>query len=941
MNVRQLCLIPFTLAGAIIASAQTSPDSSTASITDSQSQELPAFEVRVDEDRGYLAVNSLAGGRTNTPLRLIPSAISAITAEFLEDLAITNIRDSYFWTVNASPGNLRQQETIFGDYEYNIRGVGSGSTVPTRNYFHFYATSDTYNTERFEFARGPNSIVYGDAQLGGQPTTWTKVPRVDRDFRSIRAQVDSYGGIRTTLDVNQRLGDRAAIRVNGLYQLGKDWRDGIDLDRQAVHIAARYRLTEKTEIRAETEWSKEERLTYAINHSDQSSYWTGRTADVVGANAIPAAERAAAGVALQSSQPYFLVIPAVPKAGYQNWQNTFQTVGTGGSLLDTPRADIPNSPVLPSREFTLQPPDGTASENFNTVTVWLDHRFSRNLEAQLSYYYFDDRRVANTTELFNARRVDVNRLLPDGTSNPKFLVPFSDAAVGRQPQSRTVNEIRGLASWNFASDWKGLDLKQRFTVAGGRRWFNFDLNSFFQRRVNGPNPDLRLEENIVRYRLYWDEPRKYPIMGLPGIPGADIQYRQVFFQTHTDDVLDYAQLVSNTTLWDDRISLLGGVRYDTFDRSQQASDQRPTGAVLLPPVSQTGNSTTFSGGAVAYPFPRAKWIGVFWNYSENFTPATPGLPRFDLSPFGPTSGSGKDYGIRLNLLGGKVYASFSRYDSKQTDRITGTNAGALRGIWRAIGYTVTLDERKFNIDFRDTESLTADGYEFEITANPTDNLRLTAGLSLPDTAIVDRLADTKKYNELNRPEWEAARSTGRGVNGYVMTAAERNSLQSNLDALDQTLLTTVAGARLNGTLKYTANFYATYRFTEGGLKNLSVGAGAYLRGKQKIGNTSPQILFKTDNPTPQQRADSAFAYRYAPSYYNVTAHVSWEHRLFGRYHAKYQINVDNLLDDDDPRFYSIITPRVGGIATNPLVEIPGFFNYPEPRKVTFSATVMF
>ena len=50
------------------------------------------------------------------------------------DLSITNIRDSYFWTINVAPGNLRQQETIFGDYEYNIRGVGAGTTVPTRNY---------------------------------------------------------------------------------------------------------------------------------------------------------------------------------------------------------------------------------------------------------------------------------------------------------------------------------------------------------------------------------------------------------------------------------------------------------------------------------------------------------------------------------------------------------------------------------------------------------------------------------------------------------------------------------------------------------------------------------------------------------------------------------------------------------------------------------------
>ena len=902
--------------------------------------ELPAFEVSTTEDRGYQAVNSLAGGRTNIPLRLIPSAISAITAEFLDDLSITNIRDSYFWTINVAPGNLRQQESIFGDYEYNIRGVGAGTTVPTRNYFHFYAASDTYNTERFEFARGPNSIVYGDAQLGGQPTTWTKVPRLDQDIRNVQFRVDSYGGARGTVDVNQRVGKKFAVRVNGLYQRGQDWRDGVDLDREAIHVAARYRFTEKTELRAETEWNKEERLTYAINYNDQSSYWTGRAADMPGANAIPAAERDAAGVALQSSQPYFVVIPAVPEAGFSNWQNSFWTNGTGAALLDTPRSDIPNAARIPDKEFTLQPPDGIATENFNTTTVWLDHRFTPDLEAQLSYYYFDDIRQAKTTELFNTHRVDVNRFLPNGQPNPKFGVPFADAAVGLQPQERTVNEVRALGSYRFAIDRGGLDLKQRFTVAGGRRWFNWDLASFFQRRVNGPNPDLRLEENIVRYRLYWDEPRRYGVTDLPNIPGADIQYRQVFFQQHVDDTLDYAQLISNTTLWQERVSVLGGVRYDTFKRHQRTPEQLPTGAILQPGIHQSGHATTYSAGAVVYPLPTQQWLGAFFNYSENFTPSTPGLGRFDGSPFGPTTGSGYDYGIRLNLLDGRLYASLSRYDSKQTDRITSTNFGAIRGIWRAMGYTVEIDERRFNIDFRDTESLEASGYEFEITANPTNNLRLKAGYSRPDTEITDRLSDTKAYNALHRATWEAALASGIGVNNTVLTSAQRNDLRNNLDQLDQTLLTTVSGRRLDGTLKYTANVYGTYRFSEGTLKDLSVGAGAYFRGQQQIGNVDPQLLFNTSNPTPEQRAQSSFAYLYAPSYYEVAAHVAYECR-FGKHRAKFQINVDNLLDDDDVRFYGVSVHRVGGIGTNALVQTPGFFNYPEPRKYTFTMTLMF
>src|SRR5690606_18260341 len=119
-------------------------------------------------------------------------------------------------------------ETPFGDYQYNFRGTGSTGNYPTRNYFLYYGVGDAYNTERFEFARGPNSILFGDAQLGGVATTFTKVPRLG-DRRAVTAlQYDSYGAGRATLDVNQPLSDRSALRLNGLVQRGRTWRDGTD-----------------------------------------------------------------------------------------------------------------------------------------------------------------------------------------------------------------------------------------------------------------------------------------------------------------------------------------------------------------------------------------------------------------------------------------------------------------------------------------------------------------------------------------------------------------------------------------------------------------------------------------------------------------------------------------------------------------------------------------
>mgnify|MGYP006147186439 CR=1 FL=1 len=69
--------------------------------------------------------------------------------------------------ISVMPGNERQNESPFGTFSFNFRNTGGSGNYPTRNYFLFYANSDGYNTERFEFARGPNSLLFGDAALGG------------------------------------------------------------------------------------------------------------------------------------------------------------------------------------------------------------------------------------------------------------------------------------------------------------------------------------------------------------------------------------------------------------------------------------------------------------------------------------------------------------------------------------------------------------------------------------------------------------------------------------------------------------------------------------------------------------------------------------------------------------------------------------------------------
>jgi len=886
--------------------------------------QLSPFEVTEDQTRGYVATNSLAGGRTNTPLKLTPSAISTLTRGFLDDLQLTNIRDSFPWTLNVAPGNIRQNETPFGDYEFNFRGTGSTGNYPTRNYFLYYGVGDAYNTERFEFARGPNSLLFGDAQLGGVATTFTKVPLLTKNIGQLLLQYDTFDGKRATIDANQAVNDRFALRVNALYDRSAGWRDNSTSRNDAADVAVLYKFTDATQLRVEGELGREKRKIYSTNYFDQASFWD-RTTTYDGVNAI--ADPQAAGLSTFSGTPYYVFIPGLPEAGYSDWSSSYRTNGTGVALDTTPRAGIPNSPVVPTREFTLGPPDADAIVRYHSLTAWLDHRFTDRLQGQLSAYTFDDNREAKNTEIFNTYQLDVNTVLPNGQPNPKFGMPFAEVTPSRQKQERGVDEIRAMLTYQFPLDWAGM--KQRFTMLGGFRREDFSVKTYNLREIDGPshNPAVNAPENIVRYRLYWDEPLRYPLGGLPAAEGYTFDYAPVgwFYREKKD--LQYSQISSTTTLWDERVSILLGTRADHVEREMQNPIYSNGPTQLGPQMTDSASAVTSSAGVVVYP---VKPVGVFFNYSENFAPVTAGPNKIDGSAFGPTRGRGVDYGLKLTLLDGMIYGTASRYESTQSGRITSDpKIGILRNLWTNFGAT---DPLLTSIDYRDTEALDATGYEFEIVANPTKNLRISAGLALPETETVDLLPGLKNYYAQNIALWESAITNG--------TATNPTALQSEIDNLRQALANASAGTMLNGTYKYTANIYATYEFTDGALHGFSFGAGAWSRGRQKIGSADPRILYATDTPTDQQRHDAAFVYQYAPEYYSLSAHLAYDTKIDGR-RAKFQINVSNLLDNDDPLFLSYNTYREGGLPTAPLVQQHGYYNVQDPRKITFTATFEF
>jgi hypothetical protein len=128
--------------------------------------------------------------------------------------------------------------------------------------------------------------------------------------------------------------------------------------------------------------------------------------------------------------------------------------------------------------------------------------------------------------------------------------------------------------------------------------------------------------------------------------------------------------------------------------------------------------------------------------------------------------------------------------------------------------------------------------------------------------------------------------------------------------------------------------------------------GINYRGYTKFQSRDPRIKFGlADNvtPTTKQVAEAAYDYLWVPPYYFLSAGANYTRR-FGKYQARFQINITNPFDNKDP-VWGRNTAGSGAawnlITTNQLLNgnprqqiLTGFF-VEEPRKITFSTTVSF
>src|SRR5688500_3692783 len=218
------------------------------------SVELSPFTVNAERDDGFSATNAGTATKLGLDMRDMAAPYSVMTGEFIAALGITDLQEATLWSTNGSPVvDAQGADQFAAPSMYNIRGqvINAGQQ---RNFFTTAATADTYNTERIDFGRGPNAVLFNtgaNSVLGGGISSQTKRARVDRDLTTLAVTVGSWDNYRATIDWNKRLTDKFALRLNTMWQDRQGYMDHEFEKRKGITFAGTYRFTQKTEVRFE------------------------------------------------------------------------------------------------------------------------------------------------------------------------------------------------------------------------------------------------------------------------------------------------------------------------------------------------------------------------------------------------------------------------------------------------------------------------------------------------------------------------------------------------------------------------------------------------------------------------------------------------------------------------------------------------------------------
>jgi catecholate siderophore receptor len=198
-----------------------------ASAAEEVTDQLPEVQVKSAAEVPFKADES-ANNKFTKPLIDTPQTVQVIKKELLREQGVMSLTDALRNTPGITMQLGENGNTSAGD-TISMRGFSAQNSIFLDGIRDLGAVSrDVFNLEQIEVIKGPAGADVGRAAAAGYINLISKLPSLDtQNYATV-----SYGTAdkkRGTLDLNQKVGDTTAVRVNLLgYDGNVDERDKVD-----------------------------------------------------------------------------------------------------------------------------------------------------------------------------------------------------------------------------------------------------------------------------------------------------------------------------------------------------------------------------------------------------------------------------------------------------------------------------------------------------------------------------------------------------------------------------------------------------------------------------------------------------------------------------------------------------------------------------------------
>ncbi len=919
------------LAFAAEATTGTSP-SRLANAAASEVVELSPFTVNASEDRGYQAQSSLTGSRMKSDLKDIASPTSSFTEQFLLDTAITNTDDLARFMLSTEYDfgeDAGGQNRLFSGAARPLRMRGLSGGELTTNFFKTGGRGDSFSLERVDQSRGPNAILFGVGNPGGIINSTTKRARLNANSTLIAGQVRTEGSTRVEGDYNQVvIRDRFAFRVAAVQSRANHWRNHQFNDEDRLFGTLKFRLSPKTEINAEAETGRSHRRNNrTFTALDGYTPWVAAGKPFSTSALAPSIERTAGATAT------WLV--------FDSGANTL--MNRSASARTSPRALVGGDPTLTDfsvlpRETSILGPGMGQDNTTNRFTAFLTHAFTSALNVEVAAMRLDDHFLNADAQqnLGTYLRADPSPTLPTGAPNPNVGRAYLESHLQRNYRDTRADAVRASGSYKF-------DLGRIFgahTLAGVGE-YNFGKMTGVQLRefVTSPNaPSLANPENNnnrIWRRTYVDlkgpsgnivlaDWRPAGPTGLTDpISGRTYQTDWISFGNGTQftstESKSYIGMLQSS-FWAKRINTVVGLSRDERTAYNSTQTRTPlagfTAGTLTAVRDRVGSEASARNITFSGVFHATHWLGLTYSKAENS-----GLPNSSgsiPSPDGTLAnqrpprplGRSQDMGIKLDLFERRLFLSALYFETSADNDFDFTppvTQASVNSIWDALAANGINDPATNAPVISPRDVLTGatfasrtQGYEVDLTANPTENWRIFLNYSRTKTARTDIAPELVNYIAKQRGFWtEGTRGrlylVGRGT-GLAPQERDGNNtadtITEQLDVIDAAILNNITlanGRRPLGQVPQKLNFRTSYDFTTGALKGVGIGGAVRWADRPIVRFVAPATL----------ASSSQVAYGARQVFADLNVSYRRAFALFGRnVNWSVQLNIDNFFDND-------------------------------------------